>query len=327
MKHGKYKFHYLPCGKNLHVTCHHQGLKDVKEHCNKPSHKQAEDAWTKQTHLASSYRGDTENVFKNTVLNVEVMVTNFIVQHNLPIATADHLPQLFKNVFPDSKIAASYANAKTKTFVIINKTFEPYCHSYLVNYCKSNPFSAGHDGSNDMGVQKMNPVAVRIFDIKSSKMVSEHFFSMPLTEGEDAGKAFKIFEAIEESFKTDQILWNNCASLSVDNTNAMVGKQNSVASRFLQKNPDIFTGDCPCHLAHIAASHANDTFGTAILTNVEDVCADCFYWFDKSTKRKGKLVEYFKFCDQEYQSVLKHLSVHWLSLERCVGRVLKKYYS
>ena len=39
------------------------------------------------------------------------------------------------------------------------------------------------------GVQKMNPVSVRIFDIKNSKTVSEHFFSMCLTEGEDAGKA------------------------------------------------------------------------------------------------------------------------------------------
>ena len=38
------------------------------------------------------------------------MATNFIVQHNLPIATADHLAQLFKNVFPNSKIAASFVN-------------------------------------------------------------------------------------------------------------------------------------------------------------------------------------------------------------------------
>ena len=36
VKHDKYKFHCLPLGKNL--TCHHQGLKNVKEHCNKPSH-------------------------------------------------------------------------------------------------------------------------------------------------------------------------------------------------------------------------------------------------------------------------------------------------
>ena len=83
----------------------------------------------------------------------------------------------------------------------------------------------------------MNPVAVRIFDIKNSKTVSEHFYSMCLTEGEDAGKASKLFEAIEESFGADEIPWNNCASLSVDNTKAMVGKQNSVASRFLQKKP------------------------------------------------------------------------------------------
>ena len=89
VKHEKYKFQCLPCGKNL--TCHHQGLKDVKEHCNKPSHKQADASWRKQIRLPSLYRGDTEDVFGNKVLNAEVMVTNFIVQHNLPIATADHL--------------------------------------------------------------------------------------------------------------------------------------------------------------------------------------------------------------------------------------------
>ena len=51
----------------------------------------------------------------------------------------------------------------------------------------------------------MNPVSVRIFDIKNSKTVSEHFFSMCLTEGEDTGKASKIFEAIEKSFEVDGI--------------------------------------------------------------------------------------------------------------------------
>ena len=71
VKHDKYKFHCLPCGKNL--TCHHQGLKDVKEHCNKPSHKQADASWRKQTRLPSLYRGDTEDVFRNKVLNAKVM--------------------------------------------------------------------------------------------------------------------------------------------------------------------------------------------------------------------------------------------------------------
>ena len=131
----------------------------------------------------------------------------------------------------------------------------------------------------------MNPVSVRIFDIKNSKTVSEHFFSMCLTEGEDAGKASKLFEAIEESFEADEIPWNNCASLSIDNTNAMVGKQNSVASRFLQKNPNIFIGGCLCHLAHTTASHANDPFSNAISTNVEDVCV-VFFGLIKAQKER-----------------------------------------
>ena len=42
-------------------------------------------------------------------------------------------------------------------------------------------------------------------------------------------RLLKFFEAIEESLESDKIPWNNCASLSVDNTNAMVRKQNSVA--------------------------------------------------------------------------------------------------
>ena len=106
----------------------------------------------------------------------------------------------------------------------------------------------------------------------------------------------------------------------------MVGKCNSVGSRFLEKNP-VFIGGCPCHLAHIAASKTNDAFSKCIGLNVEDVCMDCCYWFDKSTKHKVKLLEYFDFCDQEYQAVLKHLSVRWLSLEKCPVRVLKKFPS
>ena len=91
-----------------------------------------------------------------------------------------------------------------------------------------------------------------------------------------------------------------------------------MAFRFLEKNPATFIAGCPCHLAHIAASHANESFSNFVNLSVEDVCVDCYYWFDKSTKRKGKLTEYFEFCNQEYQSVLKHLSVRYME------RILKK---
>ena len=104
------------------------------------------------------------------------MVTNFLVQHNLPIATADHLGPLFKAIFPDSQIASKYAAARTKTTAILNAAMGPHCHQSLVEHCHSHPFTLGTDGSNDSRLLKMNPVTIRLFDIKKSKKVTNHFF-------------------------------------------------------------------------------------------------------------------------------------------------------
>ena len=53
----------------------------------------------------------------------------------------------------------------------------------------------------------MNLIAVRIFVINQSKTVSEHFYNMHLTDGENAGKAYKIFEKIDSIFQSDGIPW------------------------------------------------------------------------------------------------------------------------
>ena len=190
VKNDKHKFHCLPCGKNL--TCRHQGLKDVEEHCRKESHIKCFASWKKQSQITFTRASDMSS-FQSKVLNAEVMVTNFIVQHNLPIATADHLGQLFKNIFPDSKIASSYDCAKTKTFSILNEAFAPQCHSYVVDHCKTHPYGVGHDGSNDTGIQKMNPVAIRIFDVRCSKTVTDVFFNMFRTQGEDKWQGLQDF--------------------------------------------------------------------------------------------------------------------------------------
>ena len=278
VKKNKFKSHCIPCGKDL--SCSPQGLKDVKDHCSKPSLLQAHSSVKKQSRLPSSFTGEKTSK-QQKGLYAEVMVSNITVQHNLSISAADHLGQLFKNIFPDSQIASSYACSKTKTFCIINKAFQPYYHKQTIDYCKNHPFTVGHDCSNDTGVQKMNPIAVRIFDINQSKTVSEYFYSMCLTDGENAGRAYNNFEKIDSIFQSDEIPWQNCAILSVDTTKAMVGRRNSVGSRFLEKNPNFFIGGCSCYLAHIAASNTNDAFSKCIGLNVEDVCVDCYYWFDK----------------------------------------------
>ena len=201
----------------------------------------------------------------------------------------------------------------------------PHCHRYIVEHCKNHPFSLGIDGSSDTDVKKMNAVMIKLFDMDKSKCVTNHFYDMCITTGRNASKAEEIFNAVQEKFRADGIPWANAVSLSVDNTNSMIGKNNSFASWCRQRNPDIFVSGCPCHLVHIAARNGHDSFAKVIGANIEDLHIDLYYWFERSTKRKGVLLEYMELFGHEYAKILKHVSTRWLSLERCVQRTLEKY--
>ena len=82
---------------------------------------------------------------------------------------------------------------------------------------------------------------------------------------------------------------------------------------------------CACHLIHNIACHASESLQKSTNFDVEDLCVDVFYWFDKSTKRKGVLKEFCDFCDTSYREVVRYISVRWLSLEKAVDRNLQLY--
>ena len=83
--------------------------------------------------------------------------------------------------------------------------------------------------------------------------------------------------------------------------------------------------DAPAIWPTSRASSAHDEFAKVTGISAEELLVDLYYWFDKSTKRKGILVEYMQFCDKEYGKILKHSSTRWLSLERCIQRTIEKY--
>ena len=135
---------------------------------------------------------NTINLDKH-VSAAEVKGTCFLAEHNLPFATADHLGPLFRNIFPDSKIPKACACGKNKASCILNRA--PELQKMLVNQMKTSCFSIVTDGSNDQGLEKMNPVTVSIFDINQNKVVTK-FLDMCKFEESNA-KA--IFEAIDAS--------------------------------------------------------------------------------------------------------------------------------
>jgi len=86
------------------------------------------------------------------VTRAEVKVTNFLVQHNLPLAVADHLGPLFRDIFPDSKITKSYGTARTKSTSILNGALAPHYREQLVSAMLKEPFAVAIDGSSDNSI-------------------------------------------------------------------------------------------------------------------------------------------------------------------------------
>lgn len=67
-------------------------------------------------------------------------------------------------MFPDSSIPAKYGCARTKTTAIINNALSEELTKPVSLAVQTQPFTLSVDGSYDTGVEKLYPMAVRIWD-------------------------------------------------------------------------------------------------------------------------------------------------------------------
>ena len=194
------------------------------------------------------------------VIRAEVKVVTMLVQHNIPLASADELTPLFHDVFPDSEIAKNFSSRRTKTACIINGVIAPFFQQLLVESMKSDPFAIAIDGSSDTGIEKMNPLTVRVFD-KTRHVVTTQFLDMCLSS---SSTAEGIFGKIDDVLSKHGISWSKCVGIGLDNTSVNMGCRNSIKTRIVQKNPAVYVMGCPCHIVHNAAGKAGTAF--------EEVC-------------------------------------------------------
>lgn len=120
---------------------------------------------------------------------------------------------------------------------------------------KSNPYTVAIDGSSDTGIEKMNPLTVRV--ITSDGIVNTEFLDMCMSS---ESTAEGIFGKMNDALVKRGILWQNCVGISVDNTSVNMGCRNSIKSRALQVNPSIYIMGCPCHVVHNTAGKATAAF-------------------------------------------------------------------
>lgn len=172
---------------------------------------------------------------------------------------------MIREIF-DGHVAKGYSCARTKSTAILNNAVAPALKGELVSAMRSAPFSVLIDGSNDTGLEKMNPITIKIFDV-SRERVESRFLDMCTTTGTAAGTAETIFSKMDQVLSACEVPWTNCVGFGVDNASVNIGKHNSIKSRVLRENANIciyFQG-CPCHIAHNTASAASRRFSLILL--------------------------------------------------------------
>ena len=148
------------CSRN--IKCDHMGKSDVLKHCSTQSHQDQARSLQSQSRLnfpTISISTDKKR------LEAEVRIAVLASSFNIPLAFHDQLSPLLRSIFPDSEIATKYHSASTKATCILNHAVAPKLKKGLIDSMKVNPFSVSVDGSNDIGLTKMNPLTVRIFDV------------------------------------------------------------------------------------------------------------------------------------------------------------------
>ena len=200
------------------VACDHQGKHDIERHMEKAMHQANVKQMKGQTTLGFQVESSPIN---EQVIRAEVKVAHMLAQHNVPLSLADELTPLFHDIFPDSYIAKNFSSRRTKTACILNGAIAPVLQKNLVNTMKTCPFTLAIDGSTDIGVEKMNPLTVRIFNAEYG-MVHTLYLDMCMYS---QSTAEGIFTKMEDALQKHEIPWLNCVRVGVDNTSVNMGLQ------------------------------------------------------------------------------------------------------
>ena len=101
------KHHAFCSSCNTNFLVKHGGSNDCMRHIKSESHRQLSNL-NQQIPAINSFCASSPQPldnFQSSITMAETLFANFIVEHNLPVAVADHANKLFKCMFPDSKAA------------------------------------------------------------------------------------------------------------------------------------------------------------------------------------------------------------------------------
>lgn len=304
------------CRRDISIA--HGGRSDIVHHAKTLTHSRAisqeyDIAKTQPKITFFGAKNDNEHI---DTTRAECLFAAFYLEHNIPVAAADHMGQLLRQAFPKSEEVKKFRSARTKTTKII-KEMAKESISVVGNKLQRLPFSVATDGSHTKDA-KLYPVVITMPDEESSS-IKTCLLSVPVLTEQSTGE--NIGKLILSELKRLNIPIKNCLSMGSDNAPVMLGKKNGVISSLKVEQPHMIALGCPCHLINLAANHA----AKLLPVSIDSLLIDIYYYLEHSVNRKLRLKELQELSDVDVEKVLKHSCTRWLSLGQALPRLLRQW--
>lgn len=259
------------------------------------------------------------NFQNRQVQDFELRLSAFFAEHNVAFQIVDHLVPLLKEIIPDSKIIQKVTLGRQKCTNIVKNVLASSVTEDLINILKVNKFSILIDEGTDIGLNKTMCVLVRYVNPQNGEVNTKLLDLLELNAVDcSAEKLFCEFKNLLIKF---ELPITNVIGMASDGASVMVGKNNSFASRLLQSSRHAVVMKCVCHTSAIIASKACMTLPRA----PEDLLRQTYTYLSGSSKRCSQLKEMQEFFQGGIKNILHVSATRWLSLQKCVVRMLENW--
>ena len=265
------------------------GKSELKKHAARDSHihkvalLQSE---ALETRVIAPQVDEQEIAHKAVVKCAEIKLSAFYAEHNIGIATVNHLVPVLKSCFKDSRTAQDLSLGRTKCSKIITNCLGVRELEKLVEILKFQKFSVLVDESTDISDVKTLCVLVQFVSPHTKLVVTELLELVELDARNSSAE--NIYAAFKSCLELKGIPITNVVGMASDNASVMLGTNNSFMTRLRSDTPNLVVLNCICHSSALIASKACAEFPRSC----EDLIRSIATYVSGSAKRSAVLREF-----------------------------------
>lgn len=234
------------------------------------------------------------------IKEAEFKLCMYLIKHNQPFLSMEHLPKLLKSMDPTSKIFEKVQCYRTKATQIV-KFFGNEAQESLAKILNETKFSLIIDEATDITMKKCLAYLTRYVDRNKRKVRDQLLTFVKVEETTAEGLVNAIFTTLH----------HNIIGFGADNASVMMGDQVGVKAKLQQRVPDIFVLGCVCHSMALCASKSAETLPDW----VEEFACDVYNYISNSSHRLAHLQEIQELLELKPHKILKLSQTRWLFLE------------